>query len=95
MAVATSANFLAVLRQYHLLEPDQLAQLEGLVKSFADSKTLAGELIKRDWLTAYQVNQVFAGKAQELHLGSYVLLSKLGEGGMGAVPPLSGGKSSE
>ncbi len=85
MAVATSASFVAVLKQYHLLEAEQLAQVDGLAKSFADAKSLAGELIKRSWLTAYQVNQIFQGKVQELLLENYVILERIGEGGMGAV----------
>src|SRR5207302_265585 len=37
------------------------------------------------WLTPYQINQIFAGRGRDLLLGSYVLLQRVGEGGMGQV----------
>jgi WD40 repeat protein/serine/threonine protein kinase len=46
---------------------------------------LARELIGRGWLTPFQVNHLFLDKGDELLLGSYVLLERLGEGGMGQV----------
>src|SRR5690606_9394929 len=46
---------------------------------------LGKELVKRGWLTPYQANQMFLGRGAELLLGPYVLLERLGEGGMGVV----------
>jgi serine/threonine protein kinase len=71
------------LRQHRLLDSKQLEELNSLV--FSDPKALAKELIQRDWLTPYQANQLLNGKGQELVLGSYILLERLGEGGMGQV----------
>ena len=34
---------------------------------------------------SYQINQLFLGKADELALGQYILVDRLGEGGMGQV----------
>jgi tRNA A-37 threonylcarbamoyl transferase component Bud32 len=82
MSTATDA-FLVVLRQHHLLEPAQLDELGDVAR--LEPKALAGELIRRGWLTPYQANQVFLGRARDLVLGSNVLLERLGEGGMGAV----------
>jgi WD40 repeat protein/serine/threonine protein kinase len=50
-----------------------------------DPKSLARELIRREWMTPYQANQLLQGKGQDLLLGSFVLLERLGEGGMGQV----------
>jgi serine/threonine protein kinase len=86
MAIGTVAALVDELRRYRLLEANQLAELTPrLLARFADPKALARELVKRGWVTPYQVNQLFLGRGHELLLGSYVLLDKLGEGGMGAV----------
>jgi Leucine-rich repeat (LRR) protein/tRNA A-37 threonylcarbamoyl transferase component Bud32 len=85
MAVASTAPLVDALRQYRLLEPAQLQEVPALQERFPEPKGLAGELIRRGWLTPYQANQLLQGKGQELLLGSYVLLERLGEGGMGQV----------
>ena len=41
--------------------------------------------MRRSWLTPYQINQLFAARGDQLVLGQYVLLERLGEGGMGQV----------
>src|SRR5947209_4248859 len=81
MTLATTTSLVDALRQYRVLEPAQLQQLPAL----QDPKALAGELIRRGWLSPYQANLLLQGKGQELLLGSYVLLERLGEGGMGQV----------
>jgi serine/threonine protein kinase len=82
MSAATDA-FLVALRQHHVLEPAQLDELAHV--AHLEPKAFAAELIRRSWLTPYQANQVLGGRARNLLLGSYVLLERLGEGGMGAV----------
>jgi len=83
MTTASTTSLADALRQYRLLEPLQLEELKPLQARFPDQRALAGELIRRGWLTPYQANQLLQGRGQELLLGSYVLLEKLGEGGMG------------
>lgn len=86
MAISTVADLARILRQLPLLEPTQLDALAGpLAKQFSDPKLLARELARHGWLTPFQVNQIFQGRAANLVLGSYVLLDRLGEGGMGEV----------
>src|SRR5271166_4840857 len=85
MAVSSTATLVDALRQYRVLDPAHLEELKALQTRFPDPKALAGELIRRGWLTPYQANQLLQGRGQELLLGSYVLLQRLGEGGMGQV----------
>lgn len=50
-----------------------------------DGEQLARELVKQKKLTKFQAEQIFAGKGKSLTLGNYVILDKLGQGGMGMV----------
>jgi len=50
-----------------------------------DGEQLARILVRAKNLTAYQAQQIYAGRASSLVLGNYVVLDKLGEGGMGMV----------
>ncbi|MCC6421561.1 MAG: protein kinase [Gemmataceae bacterium] len=83
MSVISVADLVTALCQ--LLPAPQQQEVERLQTSFADPRALGDELVKRGWLTPYQVERLFQGKADELVLGPYVLLERLGEGGMGAV----------
>jgi serine/threonine protein kinase len=86
MTVASVTSFVDCLNQYGLLKRSQLDEVAGdLQRRFPEPRALAAELLRRGWLTAFQVNQVLRGKAAELVLGSYILTERLGEGGMGEV----------
>ena len=50
-----------------------------------DGEQLARELVRQNKLTKYQAEQIYAGKTKLLVLGNYVVLDKLGQGGMGVV----------
>src|SRR5262249_41594135 len=74
------------LRRYRLLDSTQLATLHRQTEGQAiDARALARDLVRRGWLTAYQANQVLQGKAEHLLLGPYLLIERLGTGGMGHV----------
>jgi len=73
------------LRHYRLLSAVQLEEINQNIAEFANPRALAQELLKAGWLTPYQVNTFFTGRGQELVLGSYILLERLGEGGVGHV----------
>ena len=51
----------------------------------SDGEQMARELVKQKRLTKFQAEQLYAGKGSSLTLGNYVLLDKLGQGGMGMV----------
>jgi len=82
----TTAELVAALRQLQLLQPAQLDDVARKIESKKlDARTLAQELIEHGWLSPYQVNQLLQGRGKDLVLGKYVLLERLGEGGMGEV----------
>jgi serine/threonine-protein kinase len=86
MVTDSLIDFFEALCRYRLLVPEQLDEVtRTLWPRSPDSRALAKELIQRDWLTPYQVNQLFQGRGDGLVLGQYVLLERLGEGGMGQV----------
>lgn len=86
MTIATVEAFVEVLGRNRLLETAQHEELRRQIKpSFRDVQELARELLRRGWLTPYQVNQIFQGNAADLVMGHYLILERLGEGGMGQV----------
>lgn len=74
-----------VLCRHGLLEPDQLATLETTLRQYPEPKSFLKDLLKRNWLTRFQAQMLWAGRGYELVLGPYLLLDMLGEGGMGQV----------
>src|SRR5579884_4043762 len=86
MTAPTIAAFVAAIQENELLRPHELDCLvHDLQGRFAKTRHLARELMNRTWLTSYQVRKLFQGKADGLRLGQYILLDRLGEGGMGQV----------
>ena len=87
MAISVD-QFVRQLDDSSLMSGDEVA---GLIDSLPaekkpqDGEQLARELVRRKKLTAYQAQQICAGKGNSLVLGSYVILDKLGQGGMGVV----------
>lgn len=74
------------LREGGLLSEQQLAELAALPQaSDPDPRALGKILYKRGLLTPYQISAVARGKAWKLRVGPYLILDRLGEGGMGTV----------
>jgi serine/threonine-protein kinase len=83
MSVQRPAELLAFLREHGFLTPSQAQQVIGGGQTrFADARGLARELVARNWLTAYQANEILLGRGKDLRLGPYRLLDRLGQGGM-------------
>ena len=80
-------TLVAALRQYRALADGQLDELaQKILPRFRnDARGLAGELLKRRWLTPFQINRLFTGRGATLLMDSYVLVERLGDGGMGAA----------
>lgn len=86
MAISSLNDLVDALRKFHLLDQRHLRSVSAQAQGAkADARTVCQKLMQQGLLTPYQVNQLLRGKAQELLLGSYVLLERLGEGGMGSV----------
>ena len=51
----------------------------------SDGEAMARELVRQKKLTKFQAEQIYLGKGASLTLGNYVILDKLGQGGMGMV----------
>src|SRR5205807_258975 len=86
MTLATCGGILDSLRRLQLVEEPQAREIAGLLQSgLDDPRELARELLRRDWLTAFQVNHLLKDITHALVIGPYVLVHRLGEGGMGQV----------
>lgn len=75
-------------KEIELFQPEELAQLESAVTeagTACSADKLLEQLVQDRRLTAFQAQRCQAGRARELRLGNYLLIEKLGEGGMGAV----------
>src|SRR5690349_9319708 len=86
MSANVKALLIDRLRDSGLLEKGQLEELARLPEARdADPRALAKQVLQRGWLSRFQLNLVAQGRAAELSVGTYVLLDRLGEGGMGQV----------
>lgn len=81
-----ATDLLQSLRDVSALED---AQVDAVVSEFSsathDADEIAGELVRRGWLTSFQAERALQGDSGQLTIGPYLLLDVLGEGGMGRV----------
>jgi serine/threonine protein kinase len=73
------------LMRSRILGPEDTPRFELLRAEFDDPDGLAREMVRREWLTSYQAEQLLDGRVEGVVLGPYLLLDLLGEGGMGRV----------
>lgn len=79
-------TLIATIEALGLLGESERTHLAELARrAGADPVSLARVLLARGWLTPFQINRLFNGKAESLVIDSYQLLDRLGEGGMGQV----------
>lgn len=80
-----STSLLTSLQQLDLFEPHQLTKVESILSETPDPPTAIRQLVRHGFLTPFQANLVNQGKAGQMVVGPYVLLERLGSGGMGDV----------
>ncbi len=86
MAADRLADFLDSVRLSGLLTPSQLEGVRQHAASQpADPEAAAKHIIKQGFLTAFQVKHFWRGRGADLYLNQYLLMEKIGEGGMGEV----------
>jgi formylglycine-generating enzyme required for sulfatase activity/serine/threonine protein kinase len=78
-------TFLSQLSDSGILSDQKLRAAENKKSEHQDGESLAKDMIKSGHLTKYQAEQILSGKGKNLCMGQYVLLEKLGAGGMGQV----------
>src|SRR5262249_46528377 len=81
----STAELIRTIQTCQLLEPSRLAPLAENLSRFPDARALARELLQRGWLTPFQVNRLLLGRGSGLIIDQYLLLERLGEGGVGQV----------
>jgi serine/threonine-protein kinase len=86
MVIAYVLQLLEVLRDNRLLDPGQLEELDRTAGwGTPNGGVLAQDLVRRGWLTPFQVEELEQGRAADLVAGPYRLLDCLGQGGVSQV----------
>ncbi|MFQ3592983.1 MAG: protein kinase, partial [Gemmataceae bacterium] len=86
MTLVDTDMFLNVLRRTQLLAPEQVEQIQrDLLPHYPDPESLARYLVEIDWLTPYQMQLFLSGRWDEIVIGPYQVLDRLGEGGVSEV----------
>ena len=86
MAIDNVDKLLSALRSLQLFSSQQVDEIEReLLPHYPDAFALSEYLVEIDWLTAYQHQLLFEDRWNELAVGPYQILDRLGEGGVGEV----------
>jgi serine/threonine-protein kinase len=86
MSIRSVEDLLDVLHQVQLLTPEQVDEVaRELGPYYSDALPLAEYLVEIDWLTAYQVQHLFTERWDQLVIGPYQLLDRVGRGGVSEV----------
>ena len=86
MSAPRTSSFLRNLQASGLVDEAQFAQLESWTSAATgDDRALARQLVDKGILTRFQAEQILAGRTRGFFVGPYVVLDKIGAGGMGQV----------
>ena len=78
-------QFVKQLEDSGILAGDTLQDFLPPKSEPKDAEELARELIRKKKLTKFQAEEVYRGKGKALVLDNYILVEKIGQGGMGQV----------
>ncbi len=81
-------NFVLDLTFIGLITPEELKQFLGAAsegRSLQDAEALAQSLIRQNRLTKFQAEALIKGRPGDLLIENYLVLERLGSGGMGTV----------
>ena len=84
MAIALE-QFVQQLEESGILAGDTIKDFIPPKAAPKDTQELARELVRQKKLTKFQAEEAYKGNASSLVLGNYVLMEKIGAGGMGQV----------
>jgi formylglycine-generating enzyme required for sulfatase activity/tRNA A-37 threonylcarbamoyl transferase component Bud32 len=86
MTFNLASTVLDRLRDLDLIPETKLAEvIDSIPGGAANSDLLLDELVRREWLTSFQAGELRVDSVTPLSLGPYILLERLGTGGMGEV----------
>jgi serine/threonine protein kinase len=86
MPMDSVENMLAILQRMQVMTPQEVEEIaRELLPHFTDPLDLAHSLVEVEWLTEYQVELLFGNRWEDLRVGPYLILDRLGEGGVSEV----------
>ncbi len=86
MVIDSGDNLLSALRSLQLFSSQQVGEIEReLLPRYPNAFDLSEYLVEIDWLTAFQRRLLFEGRWNELTVGPFQILDRLGEGGVSEV----------
>src|SRR5688500_17784641 len=81
----TADQLLQAVRECGEYTPEQIAAAETARAAGGDTPVVVDALQAAGVLTAYQARKVRIGRTNELLFGPFLVIDKIGEGGMGKV----------
>lgn len=81
----TTPTILAEMQRLQLIPQERLADFLPPRPAPADPQALMRDMLRRGDLTKFQAEEILKGRLKSLVLGNYVLLDRIGVGGMGQV----------
>jgi serine/threonine protein kinase/Leucine-rich repeat (LRR) protein len=78
-------KFIQQLQESGVVAPDTLQEFLPPRGFPASAEELARKLVRHEKVTKFQVEEICRGKGKSLVLGNYVVMEKIGAGGMGQV----------